>query len=84
MSYEITNTVAVELSEQELDTVAGGLTINLGNGQGLSSNALNEFSQKNLVFAQQTTAGPNGSSTTSGVSLQEIFSKATQGLAVGN
>ncbi|ARV59872.1 hypothetical protein BZZ01_15645 [Nostocales cyanobacterium HT-58-2] len=82
MSHEIK--IAVELSEQELDTVAGGLSITLGDGQVFASDAKNTFSQKNLIVGQQTFAGPNGSGTVSGVNLQEILSSAGQGIAIGN
>ncbi len=84
MTNEINNIVAVELSEQELDTVAGGLAITLGDGQRFASDASNSFSQKNLVVGQQTFAGPGGSGTASVTNLQEIFSSAGQGIAVGN
>ncbi|ARV59871.1 hypothetical protein BZZ01_15655 [Nostocales cyanobacterium HT-58-2] len=82
MSHEIK--IAVELSEQELDTVAGGLSITLGDGQVFASDAKNTFSQKNLVVGQQTFAGPGGSYTVSGTNLQEILSSAGQGIAIGN
>ena len=84
MSNEIKNTVAVELSEDELDTVAGGLSISLGNGQGFASDASNTFSQKNLTVGQQTFAGSQGSGTASMANLEEIFSSAAQGIAIGN
>ena len=83
MINEIKNTVAVELSEDELDTVHGGLSISLGDGQGFASDASNTFSQKHLTVGQQTFAGPNGSGTTSLTNLQEISSSAGQGIAVG-
>ena len=84
MSNQIdVNHTAVELSEQELDTVHGGLSISLGDGQGFASDASNTFSQKHLTVGQQTFAGPNGSGTTSLTNLQEISSSAGQGIAVG-
>ena len=84
MSNQIDVHTAVELSEQELDTVHGGLSISLGDGQGFASDASNTFSQKNLAVGQQTFAGPNGSGTVSLTNLQEIFSSAGQGIAIGN
>ena len=85
MSNQIdVNHTAVELSEQELDTVAGGLTISLGNGQGFTSDASNTFSQKNLTVGQQTFAGPSGSGTASMANLDEILSSAGQGIAISN
>ena len=84
MSDAINNTVAVELSEQELDLVAGGVSISLGDGQGFASDAANSFEQKNLTLGQQTSAGPNGSSTVSMTNLQDILSSAAQGIATSN
>ena len=85
MSNQIdVNHMAVELSEQELDTVAGGLSITLGDGQGFASDASNIFTQKNLTVGQQTFAGPSGSGTASLTNLQEIFSSAAQGIAIGS
>jgi hypothetical protein len=82
MTNEINNINAVELSELELDTVAGGLAISFGDVQGFASDAANTFSQKNLTVAQQTFAGPNGSGTVSLTNAQEIFSSAAQAIAV--
>ena len=83
MSNQIdVNHTAVELSEQELDTVAGGLTISLGDGQQFASDASNGFTQKNLAVGQQTFAGPNGSGTASLTNLTDISSTANQGLGI--
>ena len=49
MTNEIKNTVAVELSSDELDTVHGGLSITLGDGQGFASDASNTYKQSNLT-----------------------------------
>ena len=83
MSNVIKNTVAIELSEQELDTVHGGLSISLGDGQGFASDASNTFLQKNLTVGQHTFAGPGGSGTASMANLTDIFSSAGQGIAAG-
>ncbi|WP_292843264.1 CTB family bacteriocin [Nostoc sp. NMS8] len=80
---DIKNILAVELSEGELDTLAGGLAITFGDVQGFASDANNTFSQKNLTVGQQTFAGPNGSGTASLTNVQEIFSSAGQAIAVG-
>ena len=82
MTSVIKNTVAIELSEDELDTVAGGLSISLGDGQGFASDASNTFEQKNLTVGQQTFAGPGGSGTASLTNLENIFSSAAQGIGV--
>ncbi|MDZ7962699.1 MAG: CTB family bacteriocin, partial [Aulosira sp. DedQUE10] len=60
MSHEIKNIVAVELSEDELDNVAGGFGIILDGGQSLELNTGSSFHQKNLAVGQQTFAGPGG------------------------
>ncbi|MDZ7958836.1 MAG: CTB family bacteriocin [Aulosira sp. DedQUE10] len=85
MSHEIKNIAAVELSEDELDNVAGGFgDIFLGGGQTLSLGTNSSFEQKNLTVGQQTIAGPQGAGTTTLVNAQDIFSSAGQGLFVGN
>ena len=83
MINDIKNTVAIELSEDELNTVHGGLSISLGDGQGFASDASNTFSQKDLAVGQQTFAGSGGSFTDSLTYLKEISSTAGQGLAIG-
>lgn len=84
MTTEIkTNLVAVELSETELDSVAGGLAVSIGDAKGFAQSAANDFFQKNLMVAQQTVAGPNGSGTASVMNLQEIGSSAGQSIAIG-
>ena len=82
MTNEINNINAVELSEMELDTVAGGLAISFGDVQGFASDATNTFSQKNLTVGQQTFAGPGGSGTASFTNAQDIFSSAGQAIAI--
>ncbi|BAY89352.1 MULTISPECIES: CTB family bacteriocin [unclassified Tolypothrix] len=84
MSNEIKNIAAIELSEDELDNVAGGFGIVLGDGQNLSLGTGATFQQKNLAVGQQTVAGPGGAGTTTLVNAQEIFSNAGQVLTVGN
>jgi hypothetical protein len=81
MNNEINNINAVELSNDELDTVAGGLAISLGDVQGFASDASNSFSQKNLAVGQQTFAGPGGSYTGSVTNVQELFANAGQAIA---
>ena len=83
MTSVIKNTIAIELSEDELDTVHGGLSISLGDGQQFASDASNTFGQNNLTVGQQTFAGPNGSGTASMTNLDKIFSSAGQGIAAG-
>ena len=77
------NMVAVELSEQELDTVAGGLAVTLGDVKGYASDAANNFSQKHLTVVQQTHAGPQGSYTGSVTNLTEIASSAGLAIIIG-
>ncbi|EKE97710.1 MULTISPECIES: CTB family bacteriocin [unclassified Tolypothrix] len=83
MSNEIKNIAAVELSEDELDNVAGGFGIVLGGGQSLGLVTGSSFQQKNLAVGQQTVAGPGGAGTTTLVNAQDIISSAGQGLFVG-
>lgn len=73
---------AVELSNDELDTVAGGLAITLGDVGGFASDASNSYSLKQLQVGQQTFAGPTGSGTASVTNLTDIFSNAGQAIAV--
>jgi hypothetical protein len=73
---------AIELSNDELDTVAGGLAITLGDVGGFASDASNSYSLKQLQVGQQTFAGPGGSYTGSVTNLQEIYSTAGQAIAV--
>ena len=84
MTNVIKNTVAIELSSDELDSVHGGLSISLGDGQGFASDASNSFNQKDLAVGQQTFAGPHGSGTASLTLLEKISSTAGQGIAIGN
>ena len=84
MSNEIKNQVAVELSEAELDSVAGGFGISIGEGQNLALDTTSSFKQSNIGVGQQTMAGPNGAGTVTMVNAQDIFSNAGQGLGVGN
>lgn len=83
MNSQIKNMDAVELSEQELDTVAGGLAVTLGDVKGYASDAANDFFQKNLTVVQQTSAGPQGSYTGSVTKLEEISSSAGQAITIG-
>ena len=76
MTSVIKNTIAVELTEDELDTVHGGLSISLGDGQGFASDASNTFTQEKLAVGQQTFAGPHGSGTISLTNLEKISTSA--------
>lgn len=76
------NLNAIELSDAELDTVAGG-TIAIGDINSYASGALNTFFQKDLAVAQTTQAGPGGSTTVSVTKLSEVSSGAGQFIFVG-
>jgi hypothetical protein len=76
MSHEIKNIVAVELSEDELDNVAGGQFLSLG--------TFSSFDQKNLTVAQETFSGLGGSYTATLVNAQEVHSQSGQTLTIGN
>lgn len=83
MSDEIKNTDAIELSEAELDTVAGGFAISIGEGQSLAFNTFSNFSHKSTIIAQETFTGFGGSYTGSFIHIQETTSSAGQSLIVG-
>ncbi|OKH54519.1 hypothetical protein DSM106972_041140 [Dulcicalothrix desertica PCC 7102] len=73
---------AIELSLDELDNVAGGLSLILGDIGGFASSANNSFYQKTLNVAQQTYAGPNGSYTGSLFNFSEVASSAGQNIVI--
>ncbi|MBD1858030.1 hypothetical protein H6F69_20730 [Leptolyngbya sp. FACHB-1624] len=73
---------AIELSEIELDVVAGG-AITISDVQGYAQTAVNDFFQKNMTVAQQTFAGPGGSFTSSVMNLTETKTSAGQSIVVG-
>ncbi len=76
MSHEIKNITAIELSEAELDNVAGGQSLDLG--------TLSTFEHKNVSLGQQTLAGPNGAGTSTLVSIDKTISAAGQYLSIFN
>jgi hypothetical protein len=78
-----TEMMAIELTEDDLDCVAGGLGINFGDVESFAQKSGNFFSQKNLSVGQATFAGPNGSGTISQVDFQQIDSGAFQDIAIG-
>ncbi len=73
---------AIELSPNQLDSVAGGLSLILGDIGGFASSANNSFYQKTLNVAQQTYAGPNGSYTGSLFNFSEVASSAGQNIVI--
>lgn len=79
----ISESAAIELSEDDLDNVSGGLGVNFGDVDSFAQQSGNFFSQKNLSVGQATFAGPNGSGTISQVDFQQIDSGAFQNIAVG-
>jgi hypothetical protein len=84
MNNEITTqATAIELSEQELDTVAGGLSVNFGDVSKFASGASNSFRKKTSLIEQGTFAGENGSGTFSSVGIEDILSSAGQGMVIG-
>jgi hypothetical protein len=84
MSNEIKNQMAIELSDSELDTVAGGFSLVLGNGQSLTNDSLSQFQQKTTIVSGGTVAGPGGAGTTFSAGLQDISSLSNQILGVDN
>ena len=72
----------VELSDAELNDVAGG-TIVIGDVTGFAQDAFNSFFQKDTKVAQRTFAGPDGSGTESAALISEIKSAAGQMIVIG-
>ena len=81
MTNEI-KTNAIELTETELDAVAGGAIV-IGDVTGFAQDAFNSFFQKDTKVAQRTFAGPDGSGTESATLISEIGSSAGQGIFIG-
>ncbi|AFY34450.1 CTB family bacteriocin [Calothrix sp. PCC 7507] len=72
MSVE--NQTAIELSEQELDVVAGGVDFLVD---------ATRFNSNTLLVAQNTQSGPGGSSTTSTIARQVIDTSAIHNIVLG-
>lgn len=76
IATELSQSIAVELStsaelsEQDLDTVAGGMSLDLGSAS--------QFMQKDVMMGQQTVAGPNGAGTTNLFGSHDVASAASQ------
>ena len=81
MSHEIKN-MPVELSVNELDNVAGGVSIGGGDDLQALLASTADFNQKTLVAQQDTVAGPNGSGTSTKFAAQEIDTDAAQLFAI--
>ena len=78
MSNEINNNVnAIELSEQELDMVAGGSDGNGFLNFGFSGSSFEQFA---LAGGEATFAGPQGAGTQGMFQIQGISSGAFKGL----
>jgi hypothetical protein len=82
MSNEVKNIEAVELSLDELDNVAGGLSLPTDKIGSFVLSANNSFYQKTLNIGQQTYAGPNGSYTGSILNFNEVKSTAGQNIII--
>ncbi|BAY50280.1 hypothetical protein SAMD00079811_79090 (plasmid) [Scytonema sp. HK-05] len=75
MSFQIKNN-QVEMSEQELDSVAGGLDVSLGNVGNFTQDSASNFKATNFEIQDFTTAGPGGASTGTAAELQQTQSNA--------
>lgn len=82
-AMESLETGAMELSDDELNAVAGGCGINLGDLDGFNQSSGNFYSKKNLAVNQATFAGPEGSGTISSVGFEQIDSGAFQNISLG-
>ncbi|BAY81266.1 hypothetical protein NIES267_07420 [Calothrix parasitica NIES-267] len=76
MSNEINKNNAVELSEQELDMVAGGSSFP---GFGFSGS---DFKQFAIAGGEATFAGPNGAGTQHMIQAQGVESSGFKGLGL--
>ncbi|BAY50276.1 hypothetical protein SAMD00079811_79050 (plasmid) [Scytonema sp. HK-05] len=75
MSSQIKNN-QVEMSEQELDSVAGGLDLSLGNVGGFIQDSDSNNKTTNAAIQDLTTAYPGGASTGTAAELQQTQSNA--------
>jgi hypothetical protein len=83
MNTEITTQIAtVELSEQELDSISGGLAVNFGDVHKFASASNNSFRKKTSMIEQGTFAGEHGSGTFSSVGIEDILGSAGQGMVI--
>ncbi|BAY09153.1 CTB family bacteriocin [Calothrix sp. NIES-2098] len=69
MSNEINK--SIELSEDELDVIAGGLSV-------IAQDNLNQFTQKQNLFQQVSHAGPDGAFSASNIAILNISSLSNQ------
>jgi bacteriocin-like protein len=81
MNTQIVTVELSELSEQELDNVSGGLSLN--GVHKFASSAGNTFRKKTSMIEQGTFAGEHGSGTMSSVGIQDVISTAGQDLMIG-
>lgn len=71
-----------QLSEDDLDNVSGGMSLNFGDIENFAQNSGSFFEQTNLSVDQATFAGPNGSGTVSSIDFQQIKSGAFQNIGI--
>lgn len=77
------NAAIIELSEDELDNIAGGLSLNLGDIGNFAQSSSNFFEETNLGVQQGTFAGRDGSGTFSTVLFNQVKSGASQDISIG-
>ncbi|WP_206602818.1 CTB family bacteriocin [Leptolyngbya ohadii] len=82
-SMESIEAGAIELSEQDLEAVSGGLNLSFGDVDSFFQQSGNFFSGKKLSVDQATFAGPNGSGTISSIDFQQVDSGAFQNIGIG-
>jgi hypothetical protein len=80
-ALETAESGAMELSEDELDSVAGGCGFNFGDLAGFDQSSGNFYSKKSFGAEQMTFAGPEGSGTMSTIGMEEINSGAFQNIS---
>ncbi len=82
-SLQTTTPTAIELSDDELEGISGGLSLNFGDVGSFSQDSSNFFEETNMGVQQGTFAGPEGSGTFSTVLFNQVKSGASQQIALG-
>ncbi|WP_143172853.1 CTB family bacteriocin [Scytonema sp. HK-05] len=83
MSFEIKNN-RVEMSEQELDFIAGGVVgVDLGDYKHFIQNSGSNYKATNSEIADYTVASPGGSATGTTAQLQQTQSNSHNNIIVG-
>ena len=74
---------AVELTDDELDGISGGMSLNLGDIGSFAQDSSNFFEHTSMGVQQGTFAGPEGSGTFSTTLFDQVKSGASQKISLG-